>query len=331
MKLLFITQKLKQQDAFGILWVREFHAQGYDVEVICLEGDGQKLEFPVHTLGKEHGAPRWKSVLEFERLILTLKYDRVFVHMAPVWYSLGWWAWLLKGIPCYLWYTHYKMQLGVRLFGWFGKRFFCATSQSLPQFQGSPKKIVIGHGIDLEFWPMRPNVCDNPARLLTVHRLSRSKRLELSIKAMTLLHNEYTLDIYGIEAEPDYVDELRELVKALNLGHRVIFHGTVPMNRLSEIYTKHRLILNMASETIDKTMLEAMTCGCYPVTTNANAMAIGIPAAPAEDTPEAIAAFVQKYADQAPLSATQMYSVVNEGHSLHGLIAKMDSYMHKGD
>jgi hypothetical protein len=53
--------------------------------------------------------------------------------------------------------------------------------------------------------------------------------------------------------------------------------------------------------------------------------------APAEDTPEAIAAFVQKYADQAPLSATQMYSVVNEGHSLHGLIAKMDSYMHKGD
>jgi hypothetical protein len=123
MKLLFITQKLKQQDAFGILWVRAFIAQGYEVEVICLEGDGSSFEFPVHTLGKERGWSRAKSIIEFWRLILTLKYDRVFVHMAPVWYALGWWAWLPKRIPCYLWYTHYKMQLGVWLFGLFGKRY----------------------------------------------------------------------------------------------------------------------------------------------------------------------------------------------------------------
>ncbi|HRH94264.1 MAG TPA: glycosyltransferase, partial [Candidatus Peribacteria bacterium] len=205
------------------------------------------------------------------------------------------------------------------------------TPQSLPQFEGSPKKVVVGQGIDLDFLPTCQNACADTTRLLVVHRLSRSKRLELCIRALTQLHNQYTLDVYGIEAEPQYVAELRELVKTLNLGHRVVFHGTVPMNRLPEIYTRHRLILNMASETIDKTMLEAMTCGCYPVTTNANAMAIGIPAAPAEDTPEAIAAFVQKYADHAPLSPEQMYSVVNEGHSLHGLIVKMDSYMHKGD
>jgi glycosyltransferase involved in cell wall biosynthesis len=331
MKLLFITQKLKQQDAFGVLWVREFIAQGYDVEVVCLEGDSRNLEFPVHTLGKERGWPKWRSILEFYSLIWSLKYDRVFVHMAPVWYALGWWTWLLKRVPAYLWYTHYKMQWGVRLFGWFGKRFFAATEQSLPQYNRSPKKVVVGHGIDMHFWPKRTNQCKNPQRLLTVHRLSRSKRLELSIKALLHLPSDYTLDVYGIEAEKDYVAELRALVETLKLNHRVTFHGTKPMDQLPSIYVRHRLILNMASETIDKTMLEAMTCGCYPVTTAANAKAIGIPAAPEADTPEAIAAFVQKNAAKPPVTDDEMYRVVNEGHSLHGLVAKMDAYMRKGD
>lgn len=331
MKLLFITQKLKQQDAFGILWVRAFIAQGYEVEVMCLEGDGSTFEFPVHTLGKERGFSRWQSVMEFWRLIFTLQYDRVFVHMAPVWYALGWWAWLAKRIPCYLWYTHYKMQLGVRLFGWFGKRFFCATPQSLPQYAGSPKKIVVGHGIDMQFWPQRINQCSQPTKLLVVHRLSRSKRLELGICALLSLPSDYTLDVYGIEAETDYAAELRALVDTLKLAHRVTFHGTMPMEALPQVYAQYRLVLNMASETIDKTMLEAMTCGCYPVTTAANAKAIGIPAAPEADTPEAIAAFVQRYAQAAPLSVDDMYRIVSQRHSLHGLIAKMDGYMRKGD
>ncbi len=331
MKLLFITQKLKQQDAFGILWVRAFIAQGYEVEVICLEGDGSSFEFPVHTLGKERGWSRAKSILEFWRLVLTLKYDRVFVHMAPVWYALGWWAWLPKRIPCYLWYTHYKMQLGVWLFGLFGKRFFCATPQSLPQYVRSPKKIVVGHGIDMQFWPQRINQCQQPTKLLVVHRLSRSKRLELNIQSLLYLPSDYTLDVYGIEAEADYVAELRALVHTLKLGHRVTFHGTMPMDKLPQVYAQHRLVLNMASETIDKTMLEAMTCGCYPVTTAANAKAIGIPEAPSADTPEAIAEFVQRYAQTAPISADDMYRIISQGHSLHGLMAKMDEYIGKGE
>lgn len=203
MKLLFITQKLHGQDSFGVLWVREFMRQGFDVEVICLEGSSEHYEFPVHSLGKEKGAGKFGSALAFEKLIMTLRYDRVFVHMSPVWYALGGWYWLLKGIPVYLWYTHYKMQLGVRLFGWFGRRFFCATPQSLPQYQKSPKKIVVGHGIDLAFWPKRRNISNNSSRLLVVHRLSRSKRVELLIRALTDLDPKFTIDIYGIEAEPD--------------------------------------------------------------------------------------------------------------------------------
>lgn len=350
MRILFITQKLKEQDAFGVLWVREFLRQGFKVTVICLEGSGESFEFLVHSLGKESGASKLQSILRFEKLITTLSYDRVFVHMAPVWYTLGFWLWAAKRVPTYLWYTHYRMQLGVRLFGWFGTRFFCATPQSLPQFpstssgQAPAKKSVVGHGIDLQFWPKRPNLCTDSHRLLVVHRLSRSKRLELPIRALTLLDSAFTIDVYGIEAEADYTAEMKALVAALQLQSRVRFHGTMPMQKLPEIYTNHRLILNMASETIDKTMLEAMTCGCYPVTTFANAKAIGLTPtpnsapegggettfAPAFDTPEAIAAFVKKYAENAPIDADRMYGIVTEQHSLQGLIQKMARYIQEG-
>lgn len=340
MRLLFITQKLHGQDAFGVLWVREFVRQGFEVTVVCLEGgtvgkEGkvgtvgkEGFEFRMLSLGKEKGFSRLRSVLRFEKIILTEKYDRVFVHMAPVWYALGFWWWILRRTPTYLWYTHYTMQLGVRLFGWFGTRFFCATPQSLPQYDGSPKKTVTGHGIDLHFWPQRQNVCDDSRRLLVVHRLSRSKRLELSIRALALLEG-YSLDIYGIEAEPAYAAEMKQMAADLGLSPRVMFYGTTPMETLPDIYSSHRLILNMASETIDKTMIEALTCGCYPVTTAANTAAIGLPSAPRADTPEAIADFVRVHAEAAPISGDEMY-IIAEKHSLTGLVTRLVGYMKKG-
>lgn len=339
MTLLFITQKLHAQDSFGVLWVNAFRKKGYEVTVLCLEGlppqsgdsnNRSMFDFSVYSLGKEKGFSKLRQIFRFWKLISTLKYDRVFIHMAPVWGALGAWYWVPKNTPVYLWYTHYKMQIGVWLLGWYGKRFFCATPQSLPQFEGNPKKIVTGHGIDMQFWPKRENHATNGRALLMVHRLSRSKRLELSLRALVLLPDTYTLDIYGIEAEKGYVKELKALVSKLELGARVIFHGTIPMSRLPEIYMSHRLILNMASETIDKTMLEAMTCGCYPVTTYANAAAIGITDSPIEDTEQAIASFVEMHTEEIPMSLDDMYKVVVEKHSLDGLITKMDRYIRDG-
>ncbi len=339
MKLLFITQKLHGQDAFGALWIQALRDRGYDVTVICLEWNEEGMKtalsftrevskFEVHSLGKEHGHGKIWQILRFWWLIATLKYDRVFIHMTPVWGLIGAWRWVW-GMPVYLWYTHYKMQPGLWMLGLYAKRLFCATPQSLPQYQKSPKKVVVGHGIDLVYWGKCENICKDPKRLLAVHRLSRSKRLELVLHAMALLP-DYSLDIYGIEAEKDYAEEMKKLTQELGLSDRVRFHGSILMEELCEIYAAHRLILNMASETIDKTMLEAMTCGCYPVTTKANAIAIGIPEAPQEDSPEAIAAFVQRYANHAPLSPDAMYNVVKERHSLSALVEKMDFFMHSG-
>ena len=347
MTLLFITQKLHQQAAFVSLWVRAFMRRGYTVKVLCLENKldvtsrkdashPRDMDFEIYSMGKEKGYGRIRQILRFLKFIWSLKYNSVFVHMAPIYGALGSWFWIIKRIPVYLWYTHYKRSFSMRIVERFVKRIFCATSQSVPWLESGPrtadrgpqlpiyKKVVVGHGIDLSFWKKKENITSNPRELLVVHRLSRSKRLEINIRAVKLLPEDYTMVIYGIEAEKDYVSELKQLVKDLGLESRVKFVGTTPMNTLPEIYSSHKLILNMASETIDKTMLESMTCGCYPVTTHANSEAIGISESPGSDTPEAVSKFVQEFQG---VDADELYRVVAENHGLEGLIEKMDKYI----
>jgi glycosyltransferase involved in cell wall biosynthesis len=342
MKLLFITQKLHGQDAFAVLWVEAWKRRGHDVTVVCLEwkphaamtalGRAQAPDFPVRSLGKEDGAGKIRQILRFLWLVSTARYDRVFIHMTPVWGGIGAPVWLVRRTPVYLWYTHYTMQWGLKLLGWYGKRLFCATPQSMPQYDGNPKKVVVGHGIDLEYWPPRPNACIDPKKLLVVHRLARSKRLEIVLRAVAILPADYSLDVYGEEVEPGYAVEMLQLARSLGLEKRVAFHGTVPSHALPDLYRSHRLLLNMAGETIDKTMLEAMTCGCYPVTTERNASAIGLPAAPTDDTPEQLAAFAQFYATQAPpATEDELYAIVREKHSLDGIVEKMDRYVSTGE
>lgn len=340
MKLLFVTQKIHGQDAFGAQWAEAFAERGYDVHVVCLEarpeeglavlGRAAPFRFTLHSLGKEKGRGKVAQVLAFWQCIVALRADRVFIHMAPVWGLLGAWFWVPARTPVYLWYTHYKMQPGLWALGHYARRMFCATPQSMPQYEGSPRKVVVGHGVDLAFWPKRGNAAPDPARLLTVHRLSRSKRVEITLHALTLLP-QCTLDIYGMEAEPDYAAELRALVARLGLGGRVTFHGTVPMKDLPALYARHRLIVNMATETIDKTMLEAMTCGCLPVVTPRNAAAIGLPLAPDADTPEAVAAFIGgmlSHPERADADA--LYRIVEERHGLRSLVERMDAYIAAG-
>jgi len=222
------------------------------------------------------------------------------------------------------------MQIGLWLLGKYGKRLFCATPQSLPQYYHSPKKVVTGHGIDLHYWPKRVNHSTNPQALLGVMRLSRSKRIELGVQALALLPETFTWDIYGIPAEPAYVQEIMALITELKLEHRVRIHASVLSKDLPALYQSHRFSLNMASETIDKTMLEAMTCGCMPITTHGNSNAIGLVYSPVNENPAVIAAFIQECIKDAPVSADALYEIIKTRHSLEKIIETMDSYIRSG-
>jgi glycosyltransferase involved in cell wall biosynthesis len=334
-KLLFITQKIHENDddlAFVILWLNEFVRQGIEVQVICLEKREYTGNIPVFSLGKEQGKGKIARTCTFLKYITTLHYNRVFVHMNPEYYTLGGWYWFLTRKPVYLWYTHYTMHIHLRIAGWISKRMFAATKQSLPQYEGTPKKVILGHGIDVDFWlsnQMLTEKIPEAFRIASIHRICRSKRIEISIQALKYLPQEYSLDIYGRDVEKDYYQELQELVKKEKLESRVCFKGPVPMSELKNIYPKYRLLLNLASETIDKTMLEAMLFGLYPVTTRQNSIAIGLPCFPENDEPETLARFIQEETwKQCDIHALQ--AIVKEKHSLQSLIQKMGEYIKPG-
>ena len=335
-KILFITQKIHQDDddlAFVILWIKEFIKQGADVQVICLQEGKHDFSFPVYSLGKERGCGKFKRAVNFFRLILRLDYNRVFVHMNPEYVTLGGWFWFFKNIPVYLWYTHYKMHIHLWLSGIFCRRLFAATAQSLPQYNGNPKKIVTGHGIDVDYWLdddfNKHKQIERNFPMISVHRLCRSKRLELCVKSLKFLPDDFILDVYGRDVEKDYFLEITKLIKADNLGHRVRLRGPVPMMELKKIYPQYSLMLNMASETIDKTMLEGMLFGLYPVTTPANSLAIGLPVYPKGETPEDLSEFIVK-GDWKKFGQEYLVDIVKKKHSLTNLIKKMLNFIKVG-
>lgn len=338
LRLLFITPKIDETHddlAFASLWAKAFQDAGFDVTVICTNKGANSLTVPVHSLGGERGASRLIQFLRFQKLIVTLKYDRVFVHMTPRWLGAGAWWWMLRRIPAYLWFTHYTRTLALRIGEHAVKRMFAATKDSLPQYEGDPRKVVTGHGIDTKFWdvPELPDDEREPAtHLLAVHRISRSKRFELVLKALALLPTEYRITHYGRpqdpRIDPAYAEEIERLVRELNLSDRVRFMGSRPMPELRGIYPHYQTFINMVPKTIDKTALEAMYAGLTPILAPDQAEAIGWPYHPVDDSPEAIAEFIRNLV---PKSREELRKVVEERHSLAALIEKMAAYIRPGN
>ena len=88
-------------------------------------------------------------------------------------------------------------------------------------------------------------------------------------------------------------------------------------------------MVNMASETIDKTMLEGMLYGIFPVTTQGNIKAIGLARSPENDTPEAIAVFIEK-GEWREYTRKELRQYVVDHHGLVSLISKMSAYIREG-
>jgi glycosyltransferase involved in cell wall biosynthesis len=247
---------------------------------------------------------------------------------------MGCWYWWLKKIPCYLWFTHYTNTISLKIGSRVAKRMFAATKECLPHYEGNPKKIVTGHGIDTSFWAV-PELPDeereSKTHLLAVHRISRSKRLELILKALAELPPEYRLTHYGRPQDPrydpTYQDEIESLIASLNLKDRVELKGSIPMGELRNIYPRFRTFINMVPKTIDKTVLEAMYCGLTPVMNRGQAEAIGYPESPENDDPKTIAAFIKSMQLK---PREELQRIVREGHGLDRLIEKMAVFIREG-
>ena len=132
---------------------------------------------------------------------------------------------------------------------------------------------VIPNGVDLEqFHPANesyaPPSSDRPLRLLTVGRLSVTKRVEMLIDAAETLRNDgcnLRLTISGGGAlEPHF----RQLVSDRGLGEIIELTGRIESEKMPQLYRENDIFISASmQEGMSNAMLEAMASGLPIITT----------------------------------------------------------------
>ena len=210
------------------------------------------------------------QILRFWLLQWTLRneYDQVFVHMTPIWVVMGWDKWMFMRKPVYLWYEARGKRWPLRVALKCVSKVFSASSVGMPLM--TPKSVITGHGIDTaDFADVQED--RQPYELITVGRITQSKRLEKILTCMRDLPQDYSCAVFGISLTEDdvrYRSELQKKIGQWGLNDRVKFHASVLQNALAIHLQRAALFLHTSTTALDKAVLEAMACGCIVVSTN---------------------------------------------------------------
>ena len=165
---------------------------------------------------------------------------------------------------------------------------------------------VIPNGVEMDrFHPAQAGQKPDTLRLLTVGRLSVTKRVEMLVDAVEILHKEgrrlhFTI-VGGGAVEP----QLREMVLRKNLGNIVEITGRTDPEDMPQIYRQADVLISASmQEGMSNAMLEAMASGLPIVTTRCEGLEEliadnGIIVEPANAG--SIAAAVKKLADDPQL------------------------------
>ncbi len=314
MKLLICTQALDRDDpilGFFHSWVLEFAKHFECVTVICLREGVHNLpnNVSVCSLGKEKGGSRlvrWWRALRYI-VVLRKEYDVVFAHMNPEYVLIGGWFWRLMHKKTALWYMHKTVDLKLRIAVLFVQKVFTGSPES---FRLSSSKVqVMGHGIDTDFFSPDPHIVRSEA-MLSVGRLSKSKRHDLIIEAANIAHKE--LHIAGSGPEHAALEAL-----AQKLGASVRFLGGLTQEQLLDEYRKAAVLVH-TSETgsMYKVVLEALATDAAVITTSE--VFKDLPVHLVDATSEAIAEALGH-----PRESWDRVNIIREKHSLPNLISRI--------
>lgn len=281
MKLLIVTQKVDSNDdtlGFFTRWIDEFSHYAENIEVICLEkGDyDAPKNVTVHTLGKEDKQSRLGYILNFYRLLFTLrkKYDHVFVHMNPIYVVLAGWYWKLKRVPVALWYTHRKVDTKLKIAEKCVNVIFTAAPES---FTLASKKVrVVGHGIDFDQFVCKDKILPNVFRVMSVGRITPIKNCATLIRAAAIMKKtlikQFVIEFVGkpnTKEDEVYFESMKKLVKELDVEDRISFVGSIPNKAIRDRYCQVSITVNMApTGGLDKVVLESMAAGVPALVSN---------------------------------------------------------------
>ena len=333
MKLLICAQTIdKNHPILGFFhgWVEEFSKHFSEVHVICLQKGEHTLppHVYVYSLGKEDGESNLKYLYRFYKyfgkIFFSVRVDFVFFHMGAIFNIIASPFFLLRkiwGTKFYWWKAHGHINVIGKLALCFVDRVYTSTESGFSV--DTPKRHVAGQAIDVGQFVMPSPSAERHAEVIFVGRIMPVKRIEDVLETAALLHEKYPhvrYTIIGPIGDEAYYETLKAQCAQNNLSDFVHFAGTKLQSELVPIYQHARVLLNTSvTHSMDKTVLEAMLCGCIPVTGNrAFAELLLVHGLYKEDcTPASYAEIISSVFDR-DVSRLQevLHEKVAQGHSL---------------
>lgn len=285
MKILILTQKVNINDpilGFFHSWIEEFAKSFKRVTVICLQKGKYNLpeNVRIFSLGKESEKSRIKYLIHFYGYIWRERknYDAVFVHMNQEYVLLGAIFWKLLGKKIYMWRNHHSGSFLTDTASVFCEKVFCTSKYS---YTAKYKKTVLMPvGVDTS--KFIPPMANSPSEeklknsILFLGRIGPSKNVDIFVEVLGVLKKlsiDFNANIYGDALSNDvpYFDKIKSRAKELDLESILEFHKGVPNYQTPEIYSSHEIFVNLSSSGMyDKTIFEAMVCGCLVLASNDN-------------------------------------------------------------
>lgn len=333
MKLLIITQKVDRSDpilGFFHGWIRGFAERCEQVTVV-----GQfvgKYDLPANvtmvSLEKENGASLVSQVLRFWKLIIAHRrsYDRVLVHMVPIWIVLGAPIWFLLRKPMYLWYEARGKRWPLRVALLFVRKIFSASPSGMPL--RSAKSVITGHGIDTDLYN-RGSAQHEPKFLVTVGRITASKHLDVLLHALELLGPDYQLTIVGETITDDDRRVRADLDRIITARGLRVDMSPLPPEEVTALLRRADVFLHASETSLDKAVLEAMACGCPVVSTSPafKDLPIICQAVDSESLAEHVGKISAMNAEERKELAENLRKMVVEKHGLTKLIDRLMNEM----
>lgn len=331
MKLLIITQKVDINDpilGFFHRWIEEFSKHAESLTVICLYKGEYHLpaNVKVLSLGKEKGGHKVflkiKYLRNFYKYIWSerKKYDKVFVHMNQEYILFGWKVWKLLGKNIYMWRNHHSGSFLTDIAAFFCKKVFCTSKFS---YTAKYKKTVLMPvGVDIKNFRHIESIKRIPSGVLSLGRISPSKHVDLLVDVIVKINNPKILvNVYGdpLPQDENYYQELKD--KSVNF---IKFNKGIKNTETVAVYSAHDIFVNLSSSGMyDKTIFEAMACGCLILASNENLRGqIGDDFIFKEGDIEELALKLKKllnYNEEERKKAIQQLRVFAEGHNLEKL------------